>query len=58
MLCAESVKVKPTRNDSGFITYSSTIYFYDIWLDSSGYLITQLLFFVLPHGSKIRERKK
>ena len=25
--CAETVKAKPTRNDSGFITYSNTINF-------------------------------
>ena len=41
LVCEETVKNKPTRNDSGFITYSNTIYFYGIWLDNSVYLITQ-----------------
>ena len=38
--CAETVKAKPTRNYSDFITYSNKIYFYDIWLDNIVYLIT------------------
>ena len=37
----ETVKFKNTINESGFITYSNTIYFYGIWLDNSVYLITQ-----------------
>ena len=41
LVCAETVKAKPTVNDSGVITYSNTIYFSGIWLDNSGYLITQ-----------------
>ena len=32
----ELVKAKPTVNDSGFITYSTTIYIYGIWIDNSG----------------------
>ena len=38
---AETVKGKPTRNDSGFITYSKTISISGIWLDKSGCLITR-----------------
>ena len=38
----ETVKVKPTGNDSGFITYSNTINFASKWLDTSGYIINQL----------------
>ena len=38
---AETVKYKPTGNDSGFITYSNTMYFYDVCLNNSGYLITK-----------------
>ena len=37
----ETVKVKPTGNDSGFINYSNTINFASKWLDNSGYLINQ-----------------
>ena len=39
--CVETVKPKPNRNGSGFITYSNTIIFASKWLDSSGYIITQ-----------------
>ena len=39
--CAETVRAKPTGNDSGSIVYSKTINFSGIWLDNSGYLITQ-----------------
>ena len=55
VVCEENVKVKPTRYDSGFITYSNKIYFSDIWLDNSDYLITQWKKWknTLPHGSKI-----
>ena len=38
----ETVKVKPTGNDSGFIAYSNTINFASKWLDTSGYIINQL----------------
>ena len=38
----ETVKVKPTGNDSGFITYSNTINFASKWLDTSGYILNQL----------------
>ena len=41
MVCAETVKDKPTGNDSGFITSSNTINISGIWLENSGYLITQ-----------------
>ena len=37
----ETFKVKPTGNDSGFITYSNTINFASKWLENSGYTITQ-----------------
>ena len=37
----EIVKAKPTRNDSGFITYSNTINFASKWLENSAYLIIQ-----------------
>ena len=30
--CAETVKAKPTGNDSGFVTYSNTINFSGKWL--------------------------
>ena len=36
LVCIETVKAKPTVNDSGFITYSTTIYIYGIWIDNSG----------------------
>ena len=39
--CAETVKAKPTGNNSGFITYSNTINVATKWLDRSGYLIIQ-----------------
>ena len=38
-IAAETVKSKPTGNDSVFITYSSTINFSVKWLGNSGYLI-------------------
>ena len=38
---SETVKAKPTGNDSGFITYSKKINFVSKWLDKSVYLITQ-----------------
>ena len=38
--CTETGNSKPTRNDSGFITYQKH-YFSGIWLDNSGYLIPQ-----------------
>ena len=41
LVCEETVKVKPTRNNSGFITYPNTIYVDVIWLDKCSYLITQ-----------------
>ena len=41
LVCIETDKAKPTENDSGFITYSNTVYFSAIWLDKNGYLITQ-----------------
>ena len=41
MLCAETVKDKPAVNDYGFVIYSNTIYFAGLYLDDSGYLITQ-----------------
>ena len=44
--CAETVKSKPTRNGSVFITYSNTIYFSVIWLDNIGCLIIQYQNFV------------
>ena len=44
--CAETVKAKPTVNDSGFIAYSNTINFSSKWLDKSVYLITQWILFV------------
>ena len=31
LVCAETVRDKATLNDSGFITYSRTIYFASIW---------------------------
>ena len=61
LACSETDKSKPTGNGSGFITYSSMIYFSGIWLDKSGYLITQWQENVknrLPHSSKIGENKK
>ena len=42
----ETVKAKPTGNDSVFITHSNTINFASKWLDNSGYLITQWKRFV------------
>ena len=39
--CAETGKAKPTKNGSSFITYSNTINFSGIWLNNSGYLISQ-----------------
>ena len=36
----ETFKSKPIGNDSGFITYSNTIYCAGIWLDKYGYLKT------------------
>ena len=50
MLFSETVKSKPTGENSGFITYSNKIYFYSIWLDKSRYLITQC--------QKIYEKKR
>ena len=44
--CAETVKAKPTGNDSCFITYSKIINFACKWLDKSGYLNTQCTKFV------------
>ena len=41
LACAETVKSKNNGNDSGFITYSNTIYVADIWLDKSDYFITE-----------------
>ena len=41
LVCAENLKYKPTGNDSVFIDHSNTIDFSGIWLDISGYLITQ-----------------
>ena len=38
---AQTIKYKPTANDSYFITYSNIINFSSKWLDTSGYLITQ-----------------
>ena len=54
LVCAETFKYKPTINDSGFITYSSTIYLWYI-LDNSGYIINQHQNIVkksMCHGSK------
>ena len=31
LVCAETIKAKPTVNNSGFITYSNQIYFSSIW---------------------------
>ena len=58
--CAETVKSKPTKNDSGFINYSSTIIFSGIWLDNSGYIIIQWFFFEnrLSRGSKLGRTKR
>ena len=42
--CAKNVKSKPTRDDSGCITYSNIINFSGKWLDNGGYLITQSFF--------------
>ena len=39
--CSETVKSKPTRNDSGFIISSNTINFDSKWLYNSGYLLNQ-----------------
>ena len=39
--CSDTVKSKPTRNDSVFIHYSNTINLASICLDNSGYLINQ-----------------
>ena len=39
---ADTIKAKPTLNDSGFITYSNTIKLSIKFFESSGYLITQL----------------
>ena len=61
LVCAESVKAKPTINYSGLITYPNTIFFSGIWLGNSGYLITQSQYIVknrLPHGSKFGEEKE
>ena len=46
MVCEETVKAKPTENDSGFIIFPNKIQFSVIWLDSSGYLINQQILFV------------
>ena len=43
-VCEETVRAKPTGNDSGFITYSKNIYISGIWLYNSGYIITQQIF--------------
>ena len=59
-MCEETVKDKPTGNDSVFITYSNKIHFFCIWLDNSDYLITQKNFFYkksLSNGSKHWEEK-
>ena len=45
LVCAETVKSKPTVNYSGFITYSNTIDFSGKWFDNSGYIITQWINF-------------
>ena len=42
LVYAETVQYKINRNYSGFITYSDTINVYGVWLDNSGYIITQL----------------
>ena len=46
LVCAETIKNKPTGNHSGFITYSNKIYFSGIWLYNSGYIITQWIVLV------------
>ena len=54
--CAETVKARPTGNDSCFITYSNTLYFSGILLHNIDYLIIQWENNVknrLHHGSKI-----
>ena len=38
---AETVKVKPTGNDSGFIIYSNTIKISSKWLDTNENIINQ-----------------
>ena len=43
--CAETAKAIPTVNNSGFINYSNINNFSGIWLDNSGYLITQYIYF-------------
>ena len=55
-----TVKAKPTINYSYFITYSNTINSSGLWLDKSGYPITQWHQIVknrLSHGSKIGKKK-
>ena len=41
LVCAETVKPKPTGSNSSFITYAITSYFSGVWLYKIGYLITQ-----------------
>ena len=60
LVCEETVKSKPTGNDSGFIIYLNPIYSSVIWLENSGYLIIQLKKIVknrLSNGLKIGRTK-
>ena len=51
LVCTETVNKKPTRNDSGFITYLNTIYFSSKWLNNCGYIMNQWQMFVRGYGS-------
>ena len=46
LVCAEIFKAKPIVNGSGFVTYLNIIHFCGVWLDNSGYLMTQWNFCV------------
>ena len=46
MVYSVTIKAKPSGKYSGSITYLNTIHFDGIWLDNSGYLITQWQEFV------------
>ena len=46
MVCVETVKDKPTRKIQVLLSTQTKYIFYVIWLDKSGYLITQWQNFV------------
>ena len=50
LFCADKFRTKPTGNDAGFITHSSTIYYYGLCLDSCVYLINEWIKRVLKYA--------